>query len=57
MIKKFRYEFEYNDDNSDRCILRHIEGDVGYCYHTGMKCKGKFEDRPEGCPLVEAKDD
>jgi hypothetical protein len=57
MIKRFRYEFEYNDDNDDRCILRQIESDVGYCYHLGIKCKGKFEDRPTWCPLVEVKED
>ena len=53
MIKKYRYEFEHDDANDDRCILRQIEWDVGYCYHTGIKCKGKLEDRPDDCPLKE----
>jgi hypothetical protein len=57
MRRKFKYEFEYDDDNDERCILRQIEWDVGYCYHLGIKCKGKFEDRPANCPLVEVDND
>jgi len=54
---KFRFEFEYDDDNDERCILRRIGLGVGYCYVTQMKCKGKLEDRPIDCPLVEVKDE
>jgi hypothetical protein len=54
---KFRYEFEYNDDNDDeRCILRATTVAIGYCIDKQMKCKGKLDDRPEWCPLVEVKD-
>jgi hypothetical protein len=53
MIKKFRYEFKYDDDNDERCILR---DQFNYCFDKKMKCKGKLEDRPGWCPLVEIKD-
>jgi hypothetical protein len=57
MNYKFKYEFEYDDDNDERCILRRIGLGVGYCYVTQMKCKGKLEDRPIDCPLIEVKDE
>jgi hypothetical protein len=57
MIKKFKFEFEYNDDNDDRCILRAKTSYDGYCIDKLKICKGKLEDRPEWCPLVEIKDD
>jgi hypothetical protein len=47
MIKKYIYEFEHDDDDTDyRCILRQIQWEVGYCYPLDRKCKGKFDDRP-----------
>ena len=57
MKKKFNYSFEYDDDNDDRCPLARLEmycrHNYYYCYNKGQKCKGKLEDRPEWCPLVE----
>jgi hypothetical protein len=57
MRRKFKYEFECNEDNDDRCILRSTEEAYGYCHEIRIKCRGKFEDRPANCPLVEVKDE
>jgi hypothetical protein len=55
--RKFRYEFEYDDNKDDICILRDTTSSIDFCIDKQKRCKGKLEDRPVFCPLVEVKDD
>jgi len=56
MIKKFRYEFEYEDGQFICPLLGVYDDEDDNCWHTIKSCNGDLMDKPANCPLVEVKE-